>query len=116
MVYHVVFLDRLERFGGAALVSNGANNGPVSMEVNTPAKLQRTGDACQLTFTVAENTQILYGLFTCSSDYPSPVSHCPLRGWQAPPSGHRLVSFSKVRNRKDIRGHIHRNQQCRDRW
>jgi hypothetical protein len=90
MVYHVVFLDRLERFGGAALVSNGANNGPVSMEVDTPAKLQRTGGACPLTFTVVENTQILYGLFTCSSDYPSttsaPSPTAPCAGGRHPPA------------------------------
>jgi hypothetical protein len=54
----VLFLDHLERFGEEAMVSNCANNAEVSMDVDTPAKLQRTCGECPLILKVVENTQV----------------------------------------------------------
>ncbi|KAH9957584.1 hypothetical protein BC827DRAFT_1224453 [Russula dissimulans] len=44
MGHYLVFLDRLERLGEAALGQSSARDGPVPMDVDPPAKRQRTGD------------------------------------------------------------------------
>ncbi len=43
MGYYLVFLDRLERLGEAALSSGGSKDAQVVMYVDPPPKWQRTG-------------------------------------------------------------------------
>ena len=43
MGFYLVFLDRLERFGKAALNSGSERDAPVAMDVDPPPKRQRTG-------------------------------------------------------------------------
>ena len=43
MGHYLVFLDRLERLGEGALGQSSARDGPVPMDVDPPAKRQRTG-------------------------------------------------------------------------
>jgi hypothetical protein len=45
MGHYLVFLDRLERLGEAALSPSNAKDAPVPMDVDPPAKRQRTGGA-----------------------------------------------------------------------
>ncbi|KAH9172506.1 hypothetical protein EDB89DRAFT_1906002 [Lactarius sanguifluus] len=44
MSYYLVFLDRLERLGEAAMNTGGGKDGQVAMDVDPPPKRQRTGD------------------------------------------------------------------------
>jgi len=50
MGHYLVFLDRLERIGEAALSPSNAKDAPVPMDVDPPAKRQRTGGAFLLSF------------------------------------------------------------------
>ncbi|KAH9062537.1 hypothetical protein EDB83DRAFT_2552030 [Lactarius deliciosus] len=44
MSYYLVFLDRLERLGEAAMNTGGGKDAQVAMDVDPPPKRQRTGD------------------------------------------------------------------------
>jgi len=59
MGYYLVFLERLERLGEAALGQSSARDGPVPMDVDPPAKRQRTGDysPAQQPFTTSPQSQ-----------------------------------------------------------
>jgi hypothetical protein len=50
MGHYLIFLDRLERLGEAALSPSNAKDSPVPMDVDPPAKRQRTGGAFLLSF------------------------------------------------------------------
>jgi hypothetical protein len=58
MGYYVVFLDHLERLGESVLGSSSAQDTPVSMDVDSPAKRQRTGSAYPYTLMADENAHI----------------------------------------------------------
>jgi hypothetical protein len=76
--YYFVSLDRLEGLGEAFLGSKSTKDAQVPMDVDPPAKRQRTGGACSLTLKAVENTQVLDILFTRSADYPITFSACTL--------------------------------------
>ena len=58
MGYYVVFLDHLERLGESVLGSSSAQDTPVPMDVDSPAKRQRTGSAYPCTSKADENAHI----------------------------------------------------------
>jgi len=51
--YYLVFLDRLERLGEAALNPGGGKDAQVAMDVDPPPKRQRTGDYTSLSSPVS---------------------------------------------------------------
>jgi hypothetical protein len=68
MGYYLVFLDRLERLGEGALGSNASRDDQVPMDVDPPAKRQRTDGACLLTLNVNHDSYIPDRLFTHYAD------------------------------------------------